>query len=56
MSVEFAVGLLITIVLGIAGLLAAKKVKTHKQNQKIQDRGSGYQAGGDINIGAKLDE
>ena len=51
MSLEFAIGLGITIILGVASLLVAKKVKTHKQNQRIKGGGSGYQAGGDINIG-----
>ena len=48
-------GILATFVVGLIGVLFAKKVKKSKQTQKIGRDGVGIQAGRDANVGAKND-
>lgn len=43
-------GIIIAILLAIPAYFAAKSVRSNQQSQKIGRDGSGFQAGGDINI------
>jgi hypothetical protein len=47
-------GIVVSLIFGIAGLAAAKHIKRKQQNQKISGDGTGHQAGRDININKKL--
>lgn len=46
-------GIGVSVVLFILGLMVAPKLWRHSQSQKIDRGGRGYQAGGDINVDGK---
>lgn len=46
-------GIVIAVIFGVAGFFAVKSIRKKSQNQRIGRGGTGYQAGGDINIDKK---
>lgn len=50
-----ALGLILTVVLAVAGFFIAKKVRSKKQIQTVKSNSVAYQAGRDVQISSKND-
>lgn len=50
-----ALGILVTLIIGIPAFFAAKSIKKNRQSQRVGKSGTGYQAGGNISINERKD-